>query len=142
MRLRQNESAMDLGLVASALLAHQLRPSDRRDRPQTYQPTAAGAPSGMAEGTTRITGPTWRKIGGLVAAGLVVGALASSGHHSSPHTTLGPSTYPTPVDVTGDNAAQDPAADYEHDQQASQALQDAAQQRYNALQNTANSMNP
>ena len=72
----------------------------------------------------------------------MIGALASSGHHSSPHTTLGPSPYPTPVDVTGDNAAQDPAADYERDRQAGQALNDASQMRYDALQNTANSMNP
>jgi hypothetical protein len=106
-----------------------------------YQPTAAGAPWGMAEGTTRISSRTWRRVCGLAAAGFVIAALAS-GHHDSSHSTSpGPSSYQSPVDVSGDTAP-DPAAELEIQKQASQALQDASQQRYDALQNTANSITP
>jgi len=106
-----------------------------------YQPTADGAPWGMAEGTTRISGRTWRRVGGLAAAGLVIAALASGHHGSSSSTSPGPSSYQSPVDVSGE-ATPDPAAELEHQRQAVQALNDASQQRYDALQNTANSLTP
>jgi hypothetical protein len=95
----------------------------------------------MAEGTTRISGRTWRRVGGLAAAGLVIAALASGGHHSSRQTSTDPSSYPTPVDVSGDGT-QDPAAELERERQAVQALNDASQLRYDAAQNTANSLTP
>jgi hypothetical protein len=95
----------------------------------------------MAEGNTLISGRTWRKVGGLAAAGLVIAALASGHHGSSQSTSPGPSSYQSPVDVSGDTAT-DPAAELELQRQTSQALQDAAQERYNALQNTANSITP
>ena len=95
----------------------------------------------MAEGTTRISRRTWRRICGLTVAGLVIAALAS-GHHGSPrYTSPGPSSFQSPVDAPGDTA-QDPAADYEHDRQAAQALNDASQQNYNALQDTAHNLTP
>src|ERR1700754_2746161 len=103
-----------------------------------YQPTAAGAPSSMAEGTTRISGRTWRTVGGLAAAALVIGALAS-GHHGSQPTSPGPSTFPTPADVSGDSA-QDPAAELERQREAVQALNDSSQLRYDAAQTAANSL--
>jgi hypothetical protein len=53
----------------------------------------------MAAGSTRISGRTWRRVGGL-------------------------------------------AAELEHQRQASQALQDAAQQSHGAAIDTANSLTP
>jgi hypothetical protein len=95
----------------------------------------------MAEGTTRISGRTWRRICGLAAAGLVIAALASGGHGSSGSTSPEPSFSPSPVDVSGDSG-QDPAAELERQRQAVQALNDASQLRYDAAQNTANSLTP
>lgn len=95
----------------------------------------------MAAGTTGISGRTWRRVGGLAAAGLVIAALASGGHDSSPGTSTGPSSYPTPADVSSDTA-QDPAAELERQRQAVQALQDGSQQSYDAAMNTANSLTP
>jgi alpha-beta hydrolase superfamily lysophospholipase len=106
-----------------------------------YQPTATGAPWDMAEDTTRISGRTWRRVCGLAAAGLVIAALASGGHGSSPRTSPGPSPVPTSVDVSGDSA-QDPAAELERQRQAVQALNESSQLRYDAAQNTANSLTP
>jgi hypothetical protein len=45
------------------------------------------------------------------------------------------------VDVSGDTTP-DPAAELERQRQASQAPQDASQQRYDALQGAANSLTP
>jgi hypothetical protein len=95
----------------------------------------------MAEGTTRISGRTWRRICGLAAAGFVIAAVASGGHGTSRHTSPDPSSFPTPVDVSGDGA-QDPAAELERERQAVQALNDSSQLRYDAAQNTANSLTP
>jgi hypothetical protein len=95
----------------------------------------------MAEGTTRISRRTWRSICGLAAAGLAIAALASGDHGSSPGTSPGPSSFPSPVDVSGDSAP-DPAAELERQRQAVQALNDASQLRYDAAQNTANSLTP
>jgi len=76
-----------------------------------------------------------------VAAGLVVAALGSSHSGSSEGTPPDPSSYPTPAGVSGDTSV-DPAAELEHQRQASQALQDAAQQSHDAAIDTANSLTP
>ncbi len=95
----------------------------------------------MAARTTHISGRTWRRVGGLAAVGLVIAALGSSHSGSSGVTTPGPSSYPTPVGVAGDPSG-DPAADLARDRQASQALQDASQERFGAAIGSANSYTP
>jgi hypothetical protein len=95
----------------------------------------------MAAGSTRISGRTWRRVGGLAAVALVIGALGSGHSSSSEGTSPGPSSHPTPVAVPGDTSV-DPAAELEHQRQASQALQDAAQQSHGAAIDTANSLTP
>ena len=95
----------------------------------------------MAAGSTRISGRTWRRIGGLAAVGLVIAALGSSHSGSSEGTSPGPSSYPTPVGVAGDTSV-DPAAELARDRQASQALQDGSQQSFDAAMHTANSYTP
>ena len=59
---------------------------------------------GMAAGSTRISGRTWRRVGGLAAVGLVIAALGSGHSGSSEGTSPGPSSYPTPVGVPGDTS--------------------------------------
>jgi hypothetical protein len=119
------------GLAWLALLElHQL--ASRRMTPPTrgvlrstspmYQPTAGGAASGAAEGTSRISGRTWRRVGGLAVIGIVIAALASGDHGSSRPASPGPSRFPTRVDVAGDSA-QDPAAELERQRQAVQSPQ-------------------
>ncbi len=98
---------------------------------------------GMAADSTRISGRTWRRIGGLAAAGLVLAALGSnhSGHSAAPApTSPGPSSYSAPVGAAGPSG--DPAADLQHQQQAVQALQEGSQETYGAAMNSANSLTP
>ena len=95
----------------------------------------------MAAGSTRISGRTWRRVGGLAAVGLVIAALGSSHSRSSEGTSPSPSSYPTPVGVPGDTSV-DPAAELERQRQAVQALQNGSQQSYDAAMNTANSLTP
>lgn len=95
----------------------------------------------MAAGSTRISGRTWRRVGGLAAVGLVIAALGSGHSGSSEGTSPGPSSYPTPVGVAGGTSG-DPAAQLERDRQASQALQDASQERFGAAIGAANSYTP
>jgi hypothetical protein len=95
----------------------------------------------MAAGSTRISGRTWRRVGGLAAVALVIAALGSGHSGSSAGTSPGPSSYPTPVGVPGD-ASVDPAAELERQRQAVQALQDGSQQMHDAAMNTANSYTP
>jgi hypothetical protein len=95
----------------------------------------------MAAGSTRISGRTWRRVGGLAAVGLVIAALGSSHSGSSEGTSPGPSSYPTPVGVPGDTSV-DPAAELERQRQAVQALQDGSQQGYDAAIHTADSLTP
>ena len=95
----------------------------------------------MAAGSTRISGRTWRRVGGLAAVGLVIAALGSGHSGSSEGTSPGPSSYPTPVGAPGDTSV-DPAAELERQRQAVQALQEGSQQSYDAAKNTANSLTP
>jgi hypothetical protein len=95
----------------------------------------------MAAGTTRISGRTWRRIGGLAAVGLVIAALGSGHSRSSGGTSSGPASYPAPVGVSGDTSV-DPSAELERERQAAQALQDGSQAGYDAAMNTANSLTP
>jgi hypothetical protein len=95
----------------------------------------------MAAGSTRISGRTWRRVGGLAAVGLVMAALGSSHSGSSEGTSPGPSSYPTPVGVPGDTSV-DPAAELERQRQAVQALQDGSQQGFDAAIHTADSLTP
>jgi hypothetical protein len=95
----------------------------------------------MAADSTRISGRTWRKVGGLAAVGLVIAALGSSHSGSSGGTSPGPSSHPSAVGVPDDTSA-DPAAELERQRQASQALQDTSQQSYDAAMNSANSYTP
>jgi hypothetical protein len=95
----------------------------------------------MAAGNTRISGRTWRRVGGLAAVGLVIAALGSAHSGSSEGTSPGPSSYPAPAGVAGGTSV-DPAAQLERDRQASQALQDASQERFGAAIGAANSYTP
>ena len=95
----------------------------------------------MAAGSTRISGRTWRRVGGLAAVGLVIAAVGSGHSGSSDGTSSGPSSYPTPAGVPGDTSV-DPAAELARERQAAQALQDASQQSFDAGMNTANSLTP
>ena len=95
----------------------------------------------MAAGITRISGRTWRRVGGLAAVGLAIAALGSSHSGSSAGPSPGPSSYPAPVGAAGD-APVDPATDLERQRQAVQALQDSSQLRYGAATNAANSYTP
>jgi hypothetical protein len=93
----------------------------------------------MAAGSTRISGRTWRRVGGLAALAL---AALNSGHSSSPQgTSSGPSSYPTPAGAPGETSV-DPAAELERERQAAQALQDGSQAGFDAAMNTANSLTP
>ena len=95
----------------------------------------------MAAGSTRISGRTWRRVGGLAAVALVIAALGS-GHKGSPdNTSPGPSSYSTPAGVPDDTSV-DAAAQLERQRQAVQALQDGSQQSFDAAMNTANSLTP
>jgi hypothetical protein len=95
----------------------------------------------MAAGSTRISGRTWRRVGGLAAVALAIAAL-NSGHSSSPQgTSSGPSSYPTPAGAPGETSV-DPAAELERERQAAQALQDGSQAGFDAAMNTANSLTP
>jgi hypothetical protein len=98
----------------------------------------------MAAGNTRISGRTWRRVGGLAAVGLVIAALGSAHSGSSEGTSPGPSSYPAPAGVAGGagGTSVDPAAQLERDRQASQALQDASQERFGAAIGAANSYTP
>jgi len=95
----------------------------------------------MAAGSTRISGRTWRTVGGLAAVALVIAALGSGHSSSSEGTSPGPSSYPTPVGVAGDTSG-DPAAELERQRQASQAVQNGSQQIHDAAMNTAGSLTP
>jgi hypothetical protein len=95
----------------------------------------------MASDSARISGRTWRRVGGLAAVGLVLAALGSGHSGSSGGTSSGPSSYPAPVGVAGDTSA-DPAAQLERDREAGQALQNGSQAGYDAAMNTANSLTP
>jgi hypothetical protein len=95
----------------------------------------------MAAGITRISGRTWRRVGGLAAVGLAIAALSSSHSGSPAGPSSGPSSYPAPVGIAGDTTV-DPATDLERQRQAAQALQDSSQLSYDAAMNTANSYTP
>ena len=95
----------------------------------------------MAAGSTRISGRTWRRVGGLAAVGLVIAALGSGHSGSSAGTSPGPSSYPTSMGAPSDTSV-DPAAELERQRQAVQALQEGSQQSYDAAQNTAGSLTP
>jgi hypothetical protein len=95
----------------------------------------------MAAGSTRISGRTWRRVGGLTAIGLAIATLGSGHSGSSEGTSRGPSSYPTPAGVPGDTSV-DPSVELERQRQAVQALQDGSQQGYDAAMNTANSLTP
>ena len=108
-------------------------------------PCISGQPAallrGMAAGSTRISGRTWRRVGGLAAVGLVIAALGSGHSRSSEGTSPSPSAYPTSVGAPSDTSV-DPAAELERQRQAAQALQEGSQQSYDAAQNTAGSLTP
>ena len=95
----------------------------------------------MPAGSTRISGRTWRRVGGLAAVGLVIAALGSGHSRSSEGTSPSPSAYPTSVGAPSDTSV-DPAAELERQRQAVQALQEGSQQSYDAAQNTAGSLTP
>jgi len=95
----------------------------------------------MAAGSTRISARTWRRVGGLAAVALVIAALGSGHSGSSEGTSPGPSSYPTPVGVSGDTPV-DPAAELERQRQAVQALQDGSQAIHDANMGAANSYTP
>jgi hypothetical protein len=95
----------------------------------------------MAGGSTRISGRTWRRVGGLAAVGLVIAALGSSHSGSSGSTSPDPSSYPTPVGAPGDTSV-DPAVELERQRQAAQALQEGSQEGFDAAMGTANSLTP
>ena len=94
----------------------------------------------MAAGSTRISGRTWRRVGGLAAVGLVIAALGSA-TRARLRVRRRSLVLPDSVGVPGDTSV-DPAAELERQRQAVQALQDGSQQGYDAAMNTANSLTP